>query len=248
MLEWFKRNKYKVIILLIILFIGIPIGVHTLYKIPAFCSFMEYEIPAGSLLSYIGSTLAFCGTITVSITALRHNVESFQYNKLESNKFQFHIDEEIGLDVFVSGGAFCYCRFSFEAKAFSRAIADGINVKNVSFSYMDEECSNQKYTVQENMNSEVERINENTIKITFSVLSDNQELKELLIGVRKLIDLKLDVEFKCGPIVTPTEIKMTIARKTDEKDEFGDTYLKYLILSKKINVGTPAFTSDLSGT
>ena len=84
MLEWIKRHKVFVIICFVIIVIGVPFAIHSLFKIHPTedYDFFVAEWTAGELLQYYGGVLAFSGTVILGALSLHQN----EIIKQESDK------------------------------------------------------------------------------------------------------------------------------------------------------------------
>lgn len=89
MFEWIRKHKFKIIIIVFILLIGVPFITHCLFKINAKHSFWVSTWSAGDFLSFYGSVLSFAATVILSFLALWQN----EIIRDESNKHTKLLEE-----------------------------------------------------------------------------------------------------------------------------------------------------------
>lgn len=75
MLEWIRKHKIFVLIVVLIIVVGVPLIIHCLYKFspPPGFEFFSTEWDAGDALQYYGAVLAFCGTVILGALSLYQN-------------------------------------------------------------------------------------------------------------------------------------------------------------------------------
>lgn len=89
MFEMIKKNRNKVIFIVVFLLIGVPFIVHCLFKIKSTNSFWAAEWTAGEFLTYYGAALSFTATVILSFLALWQN----ELIREESNKHTYVLEE-----------------------------------------------------------------------------------------------------------------------------------------------------------
>lgn len=67
LLEWFKKHKQKLPLILLCAIILPPVVIHFLFSIPAPCTFFVAKWGAGDLLAYLAGLLSLSGTIILGI-------------------------------------------------------------------------------------------------------------------------------------------------------------------------------------
>lgn len=72
MLDWIKKHKVLVGIIILVIIFGIPLLIHCLFKIYV-NDFWMAKWGAGDVLQFYGSILAFIGTVTLGILSLHQN-------------------------------------------------------------------------------------------------------------------------------------------------------------------------------
>lgn len=94
-----NKKLIIIIVLMVFLIVIIPFLIHVMYKIPAKSDFFIYEIPAGNLLTYIGSLLTFGATFSLSLIIYFQNKENEKKMLLFQNRVFVAIDEKRGVDI-----------------------------------------------------------------------------------------------------------------------------------------------------
>lgn len=84
-----KITKRKIVLLFILFLVGIPFGIHCLFKLKSPTSFFIAEWSAGEFLSYYGSFLSFGATVILSALALWQN----EIIRSESNKHTILLEQ-----------------------------------------------------------------------------------------------------------------------------------------------------------
>lgn len=78
-----------------------PFMIHCIYKITAPIPFFEKIIPAGSMIAYLGTVMAFCATFCLSIIVYIQNRKNTQKVRLIENRTCISIDgnEIVGISI-----------------------------------------------------------------------------------------------------------------------------------------------------
>lgn len=80
-LKWISEHKTKVIIIFCSLFFCPLLFVHFLFKLPAPFEWLSAEWDAGDLLGYVGSFMAFVGTMFLGYIAILQSKQANEMNK-----------------------------------------------------------------------------------------------------------------------------------------------------------------------
>ena len=133
MLEWLKKKKYKILGVVISMFLVPMLIVHILFKINLNIPFLQAEWSAGELLGYIAGFEIFLGTSCLSVLALVQN-------EIEKDKNSFLEKSNIKRPFFIID------RVTYK---------DGKNEKNVIFDknryVFSAECSKHCYVYLRNV-------------------------------------------------------------------------------------------------
>ncbi len=134
--EWIKKHKVKTALLGLLLFFIPIIIIHLLFKWYWGIEFLVAKWTAGELLNYVGSYLAFAGTVVLGILALWQNkqiaAQSENYNnilkemQISLNTPTFNV-KCLGLSN-VCGKK----KISFEIKNISQNLANNISINSFS--------------------------------------------------------------------------------------------------------------------
>ena len=88
--NWIKKHWIIVLLLTFLVVLGVPLGIHLLFKIHPRVSFFSAEWSAGDALTYYGSVLSFIGTVVLGALALYQN----RLIKVEADKRAAILEEK----------------------------------------------------------------------------------------------------------------------------------------------------------
>ena len=88
--DWIKKHWFIVLLFTLVIILGIPFGIHLLFKIHPRVSFFSAEWSAGDTLTYYGSVLSFVGTVVLGALALYQN----RLIKIEADKRAAILEEK----------------------------------------------------------------------------------------------------------------------------------------------------------
>ena len=88
--DWIKKYWIYVLLLALVIVLGIPFGIHLLFKIHPRVAFFSAEWSAGDALTYYGSVLSFVGTVVLGALALYQN----RLIKIEADKRAAILEEK----------------------------------------------------------------------------------------------------------------------------------------------------------
>lgn len=90
-------------VIFLVLMILPTIIIHLIYNIPVYdIKILRARIPAGSLLSYIGTVLTFCATFMLSMTVYLSNKEQSDRIQIVENKAILVVDKSYGVVIGLS--------------------------------------------------------------------------------------------------------------------------------------------------
>ena len=137
--DWIKKHWIIVLLLTFVVVLGVPIGIHLLFKIHPRVSFFSAEWSAGDALNYYGSILSFIGTVVLGALALYQN----RLIKTEADKRAAILEEkehEKNMPKFVATSRSCNGNCSnlhFDIKNISENTATEIIVFDIHISSGD---------------------------------------------------------------------------------------------------------------
>lgn len=74
-MEWIRKYRRSIIVVFLVCIVGVPIGIHCLFKLKSSEGFFVAEWSAGEILTYCGTVLSFLATSFLSILALWQNTQ-----------------------------------------------------------------------------------------------------------------------------------------------------------------------------
>lgn len=137
--DWIKKHWIYVLLLALVIVLGVPFGIHLLFKIHPRVAFFSAEWSAGDALTYYGSVLSFVGTVVLGALALYQN----RLIKIEADKRAAILEEkehEKNMPRFAvkSRGCRGNCSyFHFDIKNISDNSATEIKIFNIHISAGD---------------------------------------------------------------------------------------------------------------
>lgn len=86
-IDAFEEYPVKsILVLFISLAIVPPLIIHCIYKVPIVIPFFQAVIPAGDMVSYLGTVLTFCATFLLSMIVFIQNRKSELESRIRTNK------------------------------------------------------------------------------------------------------------------------------------------------------------------
>lgn len=137
--NWIKKHWIIVLLFTFLVVLGVPLGIHLLFKIQPRVSFFSAEWSAGDALTYYGSVLSFIGTVVLGALALYQN----RLIKVEADKRAAILEEkehEKNMPKFVATSRSCNGNCSnlhFDIKNISENAATEIIVFDIHISSGD---------------------------------------------------------------------------------------------------------------
>ena len=102
-IQFFNEHPIKFFTCIFLGLLVIPTTViHIIYIVPTGFWWSQETIPAGSMLSYIGTVLTFCATFMLSITVYLSNKEQSERMQIVENKAILIVNESYGVVVGLS--------------------------------------------------------------------------------------------------------------------------------------------------
>lgn len=216
-----KHPIITIVFYIIFLFFIPPLIVHVIYKTPAFNQYLEYIIPPGNMLAYIGSVLTFCATFSLSLLVFYSNKKSALKSKLAVNKVYISIDENRIVKVDVAESFYknnCITiEFGMNIRVLSNTMVADIFLNSIELK--DETASWGSITSGFTIDSPEKIVHfryegKNSISAIFSIPNVEKKTIEYFLNKRN-IAMSLNTIFVCEDVLTPIKINLVMERVSE---------------------------------
>lgn len=230
----FEKHPIKCIFGLFITLSTIPpLIVHCIYKIPAVYPFFEAVIPAGDMISYMGTVLTFCATFLLSVLVFVQNKKNELESKLATNKIYISEANNKNIVVAISkvGKKDNFVRLNFAIKfnVLSETLISDMYLE--SYSLADESASWASIACGWEFRRQARLIDfqykdKGKIEVVFMIAELEKEKIDFFLKKRN-ITMYLRVGFVCENIVTYIQTKLVLVKDSGYISE--DKYLYEIV-------------------
>lgn len=206
-----------------------PLIIHIIYKIPAFCSFFEWTIPAGNMLSYIGTVLTFCATFLLSILVFVQNRQTENRIHLLENRTFISVDEGEKIKIVTPrAGKRKKSDFFLDVKIniLSDNIFSKIELKFIEI--IDQTMMGNQESLHMDFKKKPEVINfqyhsKENVHISFGISDITDEIIKFLDEKREFM-IGIDCDFESDGVVTPITMKLALTKDEAESELIACVY------------------------
>ena len=179
--------------------------IHIIYIVPTGSWWSQETIPAGSMLSYIGTVLTFCATFMLSITVYLSNKEQSERMQIAENKAILIVNESYDVVVGLSNPKnierddfFIKMKFKILSNApINEMKIIGLSIKGMSYPGSENKKIIQDYESERNVNFQYE--DKGNVIINFDI---KDEQLQNMFKEFNCIELRIDMEVLCNNVET----------------------------------------------
>lgn len=179
--------------------------IHIIYIVPTGFWWSQETIPAGSMLSYIGTVLTFCATFMLSITVYLSNKEQSERMQIAENKAILIVNESYGVVVGLSDPKNIekddfFIKMKF--KILSNASINEMKITRLSINGMRYLGTENKKIVQDyesERNESFQYEDKGNVIIDFGI--KNEQVRKMFEEFN-CIELRIDMEVLCNNVKT----------------------------------------------
>lgn len=226
----FKEHPFRMSIAGFVGLIIVPIViVHILYTIPAPVGWLEYKIPPGNLLAYIGTVMTFCATFSLSVIVYISNKDKDKREYLLKNRIFINIDknQEIKIEIIdLERNDYADIFIKVNIGLVSEVAISGIRMNFISIDEREigkmRKCFSKDFSHKPEMVT-FPRMDNKLIEASFPLSNVDKNVAKFLKESKNFM-IAIDVDFICEGVKTPYTINLGLKAK-GEKDEGDIAYI-----------------------
>lgn len=262
MLEKLKKYKGRLMVLIIFLIVGIPLVIHTAYKIDSGVTFFVAEWTAGELLLYYAAVLTFVSTTFLSVIALQYTIFFKKNDDMASNKITACLTKSSDIEFEYKGNIGCIIEIMFDnlCDSFPEfAIVKRVGVYQVLRNKKIEiPCNRKNFCPVRNLNREnfiIEMYFMESPTNLIDIANNKRILKNyksgLITSEEAFLESKYTIKFDIGVckdgVVTPFDVKLHLGLDAQKSIKFSD-YFRYMIEDAELYIGSAILYEDYERT
>lgn len=258
MFEKIKKCKGRLIVLVIFLIVGIPLLIHTAYKIDFGVSFFMAEWSAGEFLQYYAAVLTFVSTTFLSVIALQYTIIFKKDDDKTRNKVTAYLMRSSAVEVKCYSDAECTIELMFDnlCENFPEfAIVKRTEVyRSIPSEKISIPCYRKAFCTVHNQNRKSFSIQihfiESPVELT-NIVNNKKILKDYKRGLitkdEMLKESKQTIVIEFGvyreDVVTPFFAYLHLGLENKGTDESLNKF-NYIILDANLHIGSAVLAMD----
>lgn len=220
----FEKHPLRcILITFAVLSIVPPCIVHCIYKIPSPNWFFEAAVPAGNVLTYLGTVMTFCATFSLSVLVYISNRDRENREYLLKNRTFINIDknQEIKIEIIdLARNEYADIFINVNIGLLSEAAISNIRMKYISID--ENRIGKIKKGFSKDFSDKPEIVtfpcmNKNLIEASFPIENVDKNIAKFLKESDDFM-IAFDVDFVCENVKTPYTIKLALKAKGKENE------------------------------